>query len=109
MLIAKFLGKGFPLQIVKRELRLQRWLRRDFQTIPSFEVFWIFQFETEKDKTWVWNDGPWIVVEHILGIDDWRPDFKANENVIQRATIGIRILALLLGILWNKDSNWYRL
>lgn len=44
---------------------------------------------------------PWIIGSQVLALEPWRPNFKASNNSILRATIWIRMEELPVE-LWPK-------
>ncbi|KAK9139538.1 hypothetical protein Scep_009219 [Stephania cephalantha] len=64
------------------------------QVIDAGNDFFFARFDMEKDYSDVLSGGPWVMLDHNLSVQEWRPEFISCEAMIPTFPVWIRILGL---------------
>ncbi|XP_057432215.1 uncharacterized protein LOC130724967 [Lotus japonicus] len=109
-LIVKLLGKKLGFRWMNQ--RLQRlWAREgEIKVMDLSEDYFLVRFSSENDYKLALFEGPWMVADHYLMIQRWRPMFKADDSQVQKIAVWIRIPKLPVELftetfLWRLGSN----
>ncbi|KAJ1410078.1 Ribonuclease H domain [Sesbania bispinosa] len=92
--IVKLLGKKIGLRL------LQTRLSKLWQTTSSMEVidlendYFLVQFGNLDDLNHVLENGPWMIMDHYLVIQKWRPEFFPFEDNLRRVAVWVRVPGL---------------
>ena len=87
--------------------RLQKvWnLNRGSEFINIENDYYSIWFWNLKDYNYVLQKGPWLIVDHYLIGQCWKPNFDLFINNIPKMTIWERILGLPIEF-YNKHFSW---
>ncbi|XP_028799379.1 uncharacterized protein LOC114754727 [Neltuma alba] len=75
LLIIKILGKDIPLWGIKTSLQRLWKTTEPFETRDIDNGYFVVSFANDKDLQHVYFDGPWMVADHYLLVQRWRPNF----------------------------------
>ncbi|KAI9096828.1 hypothetical protein K1719_025811 [Acacia pycnantha] len=80
-LIIKVLGANFPTYIICDRIN-RIWHPWDpLKLIPLTNGYFIVSFSNKEDREYAFQEGPWMIEDHYLIVQRWRPNFnpwKAN-------------------------------
>ncbi|XP_028800323.1 uncharacterized protein LOC114755608 [Neltuma alba] len=83
-LIVKLLGKCIPLWLMKQNLE-RLWKTKHAYTIRDLDNdFFVVSFDDEYDMNQIHQEGPWMIVDHYLIVQHWRPNFDPWEAELQK-------------------------
>lgn len=101
-LIVNVLRKKVGFKVL--ENRLQRiWARvGKINIIDMPQDYYLVHFSALEDYKRVLFEGPWLVVDHYLIIQRWRPFFLENAEVIKKVAVWIRIPCLPIELYTDK-------
>lgn len=101
-LIVNVLGKKVGFKTV--ESKLQRtWARHGkISIIDMPQDYYLVNFSSIEDYKHVLFEGPWLVADHYLLIQRWRPFFLENAEVIRKVAVWIRIPRLPIELYTEK-------
>nr|KYP46870.1 Transposon TX1 uncharacterized [Cajanus cajan] len=90
MLVVKVLGK--KVSFCTLENKLQRcWTKGGpISIIDMPEDFYLIKFSKE-DYQFALFEGPWLVIDHYLIVQRWRPFFLTHAKKVQKVAVWIRI------------------
>ncbi|XP_019150525.1 PREDICTED: uncharacterized protein LOC109147318 [Ipomoea nil] len=93
-LIVRLLGRTVNYPYLYQ--RLQRMWRTEspFDLIALNHDFYIAKFESMKDYETAKYGGPWMVFDHYLTVQDWRPNFDSRTNKMEKLLAWIRFPSL---------------
>ncbi|XP_061363607.1 uncharacterized protein LOC133307173 [Gastrolobium bilobum] len=93
-LIIKMLGKRIEFKFLLS--RLQRiWnLVSSYEAIDLDNGFLLLRFQEDGDYRHVLEEGPWIVNDHYVVIQRWRPLFDPYDDSVKKLAVWVRILGL---------------
>ncbi|KAI9108079.1 hypothetical protein K1719_020952 [Acacia pycnantha] len=75
-LIIKVLGASFPTYIIRDRIN-RMWRPRDpLKLIPLNNGYYIVSFSNKEDKEYAFQEGPWMIEDHYLIVQRWRPNFN---------------------------------
>ncbi|KAI9091212.1 hypothetical protein K1719_028276 [Acacia pycnantha] len=75
-LIIKVLGASFPTYIIWDRIN-GMWRPRDpLKLIPLNNEYYIVSFSNKEDKEYAFQEGPWMIEDHYLIVQRWRPNFN---------------------------------
>ncbi|XP_061358972.1 uncharacterized protein LOC133303116 [Gastrolobium bilobum] len=112
-LIMKLLVKRLNVKFLLGRL-LKMWgILGAYEFIDLENDYFLFRFMDEKDYMHVLQDGPWIIVDHYVTVQRWRPMFDPYDEVLKKLAIWIRIPGLPIElytshILWSIRNMFGR-
>ncbi|KAI9127318.1 hypothetical protein K1719_001877 [Acacia pycnantha] len=75
-LIIKVLGASFPTYIIRDRIN-RMWRPKDpLKLIPLNNGYYIVSFSNKEDKEYAFQEGPWMIEDHYLIVQRWRPNFN---------------------------------
>ncbi|XP_057450418.1 uncharacterized protein LOC130742100 [Lotus japonicus] len=88
-------------------LRIQRlWAREgDVKVMDLSEEYFLVRFSSENDYKFALYEGPWMIADHYLMVQRWRPMFRAGENEVKKIAVWIRLPDLPVE-LFNDTFLW---
>ncbi|KAI9124747.1 hypothetical protein K1719_004074 [Acacia pycnantha] len=94
-LIVKLLGKTVNVGFMR--LRMERmWASKGpMRVTPLNNGYFLVSFSSTEDRDFALQEGPWMIVDHYLLVQRWRPNFnpwKADNQ--KRVAVWVRIPAL---------------
>ncbi|XP_016206134.1 uncharacterized protein LOC107646465 [Arachis ipaensis] len=104
-LILKPLGKNFNLQALDRWVQ-RRWMKKgSIRVMDLAGNFFLVRFTDQDDYAHALFEGPWMIADHYLLVQRWRPLFLPQETDVQKVAVWIRIPNLPIE-LYNKFFLW---
>ncbi|KAI9107368.1 hypothetical protein K1719_021405 [Acacia pycnantha] len=89
-LIIKVLGASFPTYVIRDRIN-RMWHPKDpLKLIPLSNGYYIVSFSNKEDREYAFQEGPWMIEDHYLIVQRWRPNFnpwKADFQCIIAAWI----------------------
>lgn len=74
-LIVKVLGRNLSLWSLQSKLQ-RIWRTKETYTVRDIDNgYFVVSFNCEEDLNYVYFEGPWLVADHYLLIQRWRPNF----------------------------------
>ncbi|KAI9116725.1 hypothetical protein K1719_012383 [Acacia pycnantha] len=93
-LIIKVLGASFPIFVIRDRIN-RMWRPRDaLKLIPLSNGYFIVSFSNKEDREYAFQEGPWMIDDHYLIVQRWRPNFnpgKADLKCIIAAWVRLRM------------------
>ncbi|KAI9116206.1 hypothetical protein K1719_013136 [Acacia pycnantha] len=84
-LIIKVLGASFPTYVIRDRVN-RMWHPKDaLKLIPLSNGYYIVSFSNKEDREYAFQEGPWMIEDHYLIVQRWRPNFnpwKVTFNVL---------------------------
>ncbi|KAI9102350.1 hypothetical protein K1719_023552 [Acacia pycnantha] len=75
-LIIKVLGANFPTYIIRDRIN-RMWRPKDpLKLIPLSNGYYIVSFSNKEDREYAFLEGPWMIEDHYLIVQRWRPNFS---------------------------------
>ncbi|KAI9088270.1 hypothetical protein K1719_029991 [Acacia pycnantha] len=75
-LIIKVLGASFPTYLIRDRVN-RMWRPKDpLKIIPLNNGYYIVSFSNKEDKEYAFQEGPWMIEDHYLIVQRWRPNFN---------------------------------
>ncbi|KAI9119142.1 hypothetical protein K1719_009817 [Acacia pycnantha] len=82
-LIIKVLGASFPTYII-RDCINRIWRPKDpLKIIPLSNGYYIVSFTNKEDRDYAFQEGPWMINDHYLIVQRWRPNFNPWKADLQ--------------------------
>ncbi|XP_057755895.1 uncharacterized protein LOC130975082 [Arachis stenosperma] len=104
-LIVKPLGKTFNLQALDRWVQ-RRWMKKGaIRVMDLAGNFFLVKFTDQDDYAHALFESPWMMADHYLLVQRWRPLFLPHETDIQKVSVWVRI-PNLPAELYNKFFLW---
>ncbi|XP_016164986.1 uncharacterized protein LOC107607562 [Arachis ipaensis] len=90
---------------------MERWVNRRWSKKGAVHVmdleggYFLIRFSDQGDYAHAFFEGPWMIVDHYLLIQRWRPLFIPKENEVQKVAVWVRIPNLPTE-LYNRYFLW---
>ncbi|KAI9126968.1 hypothetical protein K1719_001527 [Acacia pycnantha] len=82
-LIIKVLGANFPTYLIRDRIN-RMWRPKDpLKLIPLNNGYFIVSFSNREDKEYAFQEGPWMIDDHYLIVQRWRPNFNPWKADLQ--------------------------
>lgn len=96
-LVVKLLGKRLGFHVMKERL-VRLWkLSSGFDMMDIGNEYHMVKFDVENDRLKVLEqEGPWMVFDHYLTVQQWTPEFTSPNAKIERTVVWIRFPGLNL-------------
>ncbi|CAN1154325.1 hypothetical protein LINPERPRIM_LOCUS41073 [Linum perenne] len=90
-LIFRTLGKSFPYAFVVR--RMQRlWAKKGIVQIWDIGFgHYVAKFSSMDDSDRALNEGPWLIGDHYVISEPWRPYFEPGSSPISKLRVWVRL------------------
>lgn len=86
----KLLGRMINADFLEKKLQ-QLWAKEG--KVESMDIghgFFVVRFAHEKDYELALLGGPWLIYDHYIAVQPWRPEFDPDEEVISKVAAWIR-------------------
>jgi hypothetical protein len=90
-IIVKLLGKDLGFFTMRDRLKGIWKLTGGFDMVDVGYGFYIIQFDMAADREKVISGGPWMVFDHCLAVQPWKPNFIASQVSIDKTLVWVRI------------------
>ncbi|CAN1181686.1 hypothetical protein LINPERHAP2_LOCUS35546 [Linum perenne] len=89
--IINTLGKSFPFAFTSRKIQ-QIWAKKGDVSVSDVGWgFYVVKFQTIEDFDRAMFGGPWMVGDHYVVIQNWRPYFRPEESTLSTLCVWIRL------------------
>ncbi|CAN1338792.1 hypothetical protein LINPERPRIM_LOCUS38223, partial [Linum perenne] len=93
-IIVNTLDRCFPFSFMSRKLP-QLWSKKGNIEVSDVGFgFYIVRFETVADHERALFGGPWMINDHYVVIQEWRPYFRPEETVLSTLCVWVRLPGL---------------
>ncbi|XP_061358685.1 uncharacterized protein LOC133302885 [Gastrolobium bilobum] len=93
-LIIKLLGKMIAPRFLMARLQRLWNLVSPYELIDLDDGFLLLRFQNDNDYRHVLEEGPWIVNDHYVVVQRWRPFFDPYDDQVKKLIVWIRIPGL---------------
>ncbi|CAN1182375.1 hypothetical protein LINPERHAP2_LOCUS35931 [Linum perenne] len=94
--IINSLGKSFPFAFMSRKIQ-QIWAKKGAVSVSDVGWgFFVVKFQTIEDFDRAMFGGPWMVGDHYVVIQNWRPYFQPEESTLSTLRVWIRLSGIPL-------------
>lgn len=83
-LIFKVLGKSVPKHVLIDRVRRMWKPQQPMKVLPLSNDFFIASFSNREDRDYAFQEGPWMIDDHYLLVQKWRPNFNPARADNQR-------------------------
>ncbi|XP_061355918.1 uncharacterized protein LOC133300403 [Gastrolobium bilobum] len=104
-LIIKLMGKRLNTRFLMTRLKHMWVLRSNYELIDLDNDFLLIRFMDEQDYQHVLHDGPWIVADHYVVVQRWRPLFDPYDESFKKLAVWVRIPGLPME-LYSSSRLW---
>ncbi|CAN1167006.1 Putative ribonuclease H protein At1g65750 [Linum perenne] len=95
-LIVNTLDRCFPFSFMSRKLP-QLWAKKGSIVVSDVGFgFYIVRFETVADYERALFGGPWMINDHYVVIQEWRPYFRPEDTILTTLRVWVRLPGLPL-------------
>lgn len=93
-LIVKLLGRRIGFKALENRLN-QMWVRKGVMNIIDLGgEFFLVCLSSPDDHDKALTNGPWLIYDHYLTVREWKPNFRPDEEEINRVNVWVRLLEL---------------
>ncbi|KAI9096293.1 hypothetical protein K1719_026012 [Acacia pycnantha] len=112
-LIIKVLGWSVPKHVLMDRVRRMWKPKQPLKVVPLSNEYYIVSFSSKEDRDYAYYEGPWMINDHYLLVQCWRPNFNPGRADCQRkVAVWIRIPDLplefcsrVIGNNWKYDRE----
>ncbi|KAI9071501.1 hypothetical protein K1719_046544 [Acacia pycnantha] len=117
-LVIKLLGLSVPKHILIDRVRRMWRPQQPLKVVPLSNEYYIVSFSSMEDRDYAQYEGPWMIDDHYLLVQRWRPNFNPQRADCQRRiAVWVRIPDLpmefftveALGIIENMISKMIKI
>ncbi|KAJ1425768.1 Ribonuclease H-like superfamily [Sesbania bispinosa] len=106
--IIKLMGKRIGFRMLQNRLSKLWQPSSSMEIIDMENDYFLVRFSNSDDLNHVLEHGPWMILDHYLVVQRWRPEFFPFEDKLERVAVWIRIPGLPVEyynrkILWRID------
>ncbi|KAI9079079.1 hypothetical protein K1719_038918 [Acacia pycnantha] len=83
-LVIKLLGLSVPKHVLIDRVRRMWRPRQPLKVVPLSHEFYIVSFSSMEDRDYALYEGPWMIDDHYLLVQWWRPNFNPQKADCQR-------------------------
>ncbi|XP_028770189.1 uncharacterized protein LOC114727667 [Neltuma alba] len=83
-LIVKLLGVQIPKHVLIDRVRRMWKPKEPMKVTPLSNGYYIVSFTSREDKDYAFQEGPWMIEDHYLIVQRWRPNFNPWKVDVQR-------------------------
>ncbi|XP_061376228.1 uncharacterized protein LOC133318249 [Gastrolobium bilobum] len=104
-LIIKLLGRRISSRFLLARLQRLWGLTGTFEAIDLDNGYIVLRFSDDRDYIHVLQEGPWVVADHYLVVQCWRPLLNPYEDNLKKLAIWMRIPGLPVE-LYSTQHLW---
>ncbi|KAI9120919.1 hypothetical protein K1719_007952 [Acacia pycnantha] len=91
-LIIKVLGVSVPKHLLMDRVRRMWKPKQPLKVVPLSNEYYIVSFSSKEDRDYAYYEGPWMIDDHYLLVQRWRPNFNPGKADCQRkVAVWVRI------------------
>ncbi|KAJ1427557.1 Reverse transcriptase zinc-binding domain [Sesbania bispinosa] len=104
-LIVKLLGKKMGFRFMSKRIQ-QLWANKGHVSVVDIDADYLsIRFADPDDYKHALYEGPWLIADHYLLVQRWRPKFKPSQDTMRKIAVWARIPQLPME-LYNKHFLW---
>ncbi|XP_027337216.1 uncharacterized protein LOC113850891 [Abrus precatorius] len=104
-LIVKLLGKSISFNFLKQKLNNIWGKNGNLKILDLNNDFFLVKFENVEDYKCALFEGSWLIMDHYLLVQRWRPPFWPQEYNLKKLVVWVHIPDLPLK-LYNENFLW---
>lgn len=104
-LVVNVLGKKVNFKVLENKIKREWTKTGKIQIIDMPRGYYAVKFTSDEDYKHALMEGPWMVADHYLLVQRWRPNFLKNADTVRRIAVWLRIPELPLE-LYNDKFLW---
>ncbi|XP_031120215.1 uncharacterized protein LOC116023359 [Ipomoea triloba] len=89
-LIIRVLGRKVNYSYLQQRLQRMWKLEGVFDLIAISHDYYIAKFESLKDYEFAKFEGPWMILDHYLVVQEWEPNFSPWKNKTRKLLVWVR-------------------
>lgn len=93
-LIVQLLGKSIGFFAMRNRLDRMWKLAGNFDMVDIGHGYYMIKFDLLADREKVIGGGPWMVFDHCLAVQLWKPNFIASHEQVKKTIVWIRFPSL---------------
>ncbi|KAI9117136.1 hypothetical protein K1719_011302 [Acacia pycnantha] len=91
-LIIKVLGLSVPKHVLFDRVRRMWKPQQPLKVVPLNNGYYIVSFSNKEDRDYAFSEGPWMIDDHYLLVQRWRPNFNPwKADCQKKIAVWIRI------------------
>ncbi|KAI9085180.1 hypothetical protein K1719_032891 [Acacia pycnantha] len=91
-LIIKVLGLSVPKHVLIDRVRRMWKPKQPLKIVPLSNEYYIVSFSSKEDRDYAYYEGPWMIDDHYLLVQRWRPNFNPKkEDCQRRVAVWVRV------------------
>ncbi|KAI9080570.1 hypothetical protein K1719_037431 [Acacia pycnantha] len=91
-IIIKVLGLSVPKHVLIDRVRRMWKPKQPLKVVPLSNEYYIVSFSSKEDCDYAYYEGPWMIDDHYLLVQQWRPNFNPRKADCQRkVAVWVRI------------------
>lgn len=102
-LIVKLLGKTFGVGLMRHRME-RMWSQKPIRVTPLNNGYFIVSFSSKEDRDFALQEGPWMIGDHYLLVQRWRPNFNPWKADQQKRIAVWKRIPDLPAELYNVES-----
>ena len=103
-LLVKLLGKTMAVNFMIQRMERMWGAKRPMRVTPLSNGYFLVSFSTPEDRDYALQEGPWMIADHYLLVQRWRPNFQPwKADHTKRIAAWVRVLDLPAE-LYNVES-----
>ncbi|KAI9082462.1 hypothetical protein K1719_035605 [Acacia pycnantha] len=75
-LIIKVMGASFPTYVIRDRINRMWRPKETLKLIPLSNGYFVVSFSNKEDRKYAFQEGPWMIEDHYLIVQRWRPNFN---------------------------------
>ncbi|KAI9120037.1 hypothetical protein K1719_009006 [Acacia pycnantha] len=90
--IIKVLGLSVPKHVLIDRVRRMWKPKQPLKIVPLSNDYYIVSFSSKEDRDCAYYEGPWMIDDHYLIVQRWRPNFNPrNADCQRKVAVWVRI------------------
>ncbi|XP_019199070.1 PREDICTED: uncharacterized protein LOC109192823 [Ipomoea nil] len=89
-LIIKILGRTVSYPYLLQRLRKMWRSEAHFDLIALSHDYYIAKFESLRDYEYAKYEGPWMIMDHYVVVQEWQPNFSPRKNKTRKVLVWVR-------------------
>lgn len=88
-IIVQLLGKTIGFVVMRERLERLWKLAGSFDMVDVGHGYYMIKFDLLADREKVIERGPWMIFDHCLAVQPWKPDFVASHDQVKKTIVWI--------------------
>ncbi|KAI9118871.1 hypothetical protein K1719_010316 [Acacia pycnantha] len=105
-LIIKVLRCSVPKHVLLDKVRIMWKAQQPLKMVPLSNKYYVVSFSSNEDRDYAYHEGPWMIDDHYLLVQRWRPNFNPwKADCQRRIAIWVRISDLPMDFCMVESLN----